>query len=98
MIAVFIFYIHIVAAATIFTKRWQEEGTAEAFLSVGFMALIFAVGWSVATVILSFIVPKQGLANWFDRDQMSLALLTLIESVFYYFYIKKEKQKFISLK
>ncbi len=94
MVAVFVFYIHIVAAAAIFTKRWQEAGTGEAFLAVGFMGLIFAVGWSVATVFLKFFFDKEGLGAWFDRDQMSLALLTVLESIFYYAYIKWERKKF----
>lgn len=93
MVAVFVFYIHLVAAAAIFTKRWQESSTGEAFLAVGFMALIFAVGWSVATVFLKFFFDKEGLAVWFDRDQMSLALLTVLESIFYYAYIKWERKK-----
>ncbi len=98
MIAVFIFYIHLVAATAIFTKRWQEEGLSEAFLSVGFMAVVFAVGWSIATVIVSFFFSKEGLASWFDRDQMSLTLLTILESIFYYAYIKRERRKITSAK
>lgn len=93
MVAVFVFYIHLVAASAIFTKRWQESGTGEAFLAVGFMALIFGVGWSVATVFLKFFFDKEGLSVWFDRDQMSLALLTVLESIFYYAYIKWEQKK-----
>ncbi|MDI6802555.1 MAG: hypothetical protein QME58_01760 [Bacteroidota bacterium] len=93
MVAVFVFYIHLVAASAIFTKRWQESGKGEAFLAVGFMALIFGVGWSVATVFLKFFFAKEGLSVWFDRDQMSLALLTVLESIFYYAYIKWERKK-----
>lgn len=92
MIPVFIFYIHVVAAAALFTKRWQEEGRVEAFLAVGFMALVFFVGWSVATFILKLFVAKEGLGIFFDRDAMSLTLLTLIESGLYYLYsVRKRK-------
>ncbi|MBU1298383.1 MAG: hypothetical protein QME25_09700 [Bacteroidota bacterium] len=93
MIAVFIFYLHVVAFVTIFTKRWQESGTVDACLSAGFMLLIFGVGWSVSTVILKFFFDARGLGIWFDRDAMSLVLLTLMEGVFYYAYAKRERQK-----
>lgn len=93
MIVLIIFYIHIVAAAAVFTKRWQDDGWGEAFLALGFMGIIFAVGWSVTTVILKLFLEKEGLAAWFDRDTMSLFLLTLMEAVFYIAYITKEKQK-----
>jgi hypothetical protein len=93
MIAVIIFFIHIVVGSAIFTKRWQESGTGDAFLAVGFMALIFGVGWSVTTVILKFFFEKPGLAVWLDRDAMSLLLLTILEAVFYWAYYKREKQK-----
>lgn len=97
MIAVFIFYIHVVLAVAIFTKRWQESGTADAFLAVGFMALIFGVGWSVSTVFLKFFFEKPGLGVWFDRDAMSLVLLTMMEAVFYWAYYKREKKKTTSI-
>ena len=96
MITVFIFYIHVVIAVAIFTKRWQEAGTADAFLAVGFMALIFGVGWSVTTVFLKFFFERPGLAPWFDRDAMSLFLLTLVEAVFYWTYYKREQRKISS--
>ena len=92
MIAVFIFYIHIVAAATIFTKRWQEAGLGEGFLAVGFILLIFSVGWSVTTFILKLFIEKEGLAVWLDRDTLSLVLLTIAEIMFYYIYIVQKKK------
>jgi hypothetical protein len=93
MIAVIIFYIHIIVAVAILTKRWQESGTADSLLAVGFMVLIFGVGWSVSTVFLKFLFEKKGLAVWFDRDAMSLVLLTLMEAVFYWAYYKRESRK-----
>ncbi len=93
MIVLLIFYIHIIAAAAVFSKRWQDDGWGEAFLALGFMGVIFAVGWSVTTVILNFFIEKEGFAPWFDRDTMSLLLLTILEAVFYIAYVIKEKQK-----
>lgn len=88
MIVLLIFYAHIVTAAYVFTKRWQEEDKREAFLAVGFMTLIFLVGWSVATFILKLFVEQEGLGKWFDRDAMSLVLLTLLEILLYSMYFK----------
>ena len=93
MVPVFIFYGHVVAAAYVFTKRWQEEGTAEAFLAVGFMALVFFVGWSVATFLLKLVVDQSGWGVFFDRDAMSLTLLMLIEAALYYAYFRRQGRK-----
>jgi len=49
MIPLVVFYIHIVALAAVFTRRWQEEGTGEGILAVFFMALIFFVGWGISS-------------------------------------------------
>jgi uncharacterized membrane protein YhdT len=93
MIPVFIFYLHVVAAVYVFTRRWQEEGYAEAFLAVGFMALVFFVGWSVATFIMKLFVGQAGFGKFFDRDAMSLTLLTAIEVGLYYLYFFGRKRK-----
>jgi len=90
MIPLLVFYVHIVATAAAFTKRWQDEGLAEAFLSVFFLALLFFVGWSMASFILKFFVDQDGFGPFMDRDAMSLLLLTAAEAVFYYFYLRDE--------
>lgn len=92
MIPLFVFYLHVVAATYVFTKRWQEENRAEAFLAVGFMALIFFVGWSVSTFILKLFVDQGGLGKFFDRDAMSLVLLTILETGLYSLYFTKRKR------
>ena len=92
MVELLVFYIHIVAVVTMFTKRWQEEGISEAFLVVFFMALIFFVGWSITTFLMKLLMEKEGLGMFFDRDAASLLLLTVGECVLYYFYLKDEKK------
>ena len=91
MVPLLVFYIHIVAAAAAFTKRWQDEGLVEAFLAVFFMALIFFVGWSMSSFLLKLIVDQQGLGEILNRDALSLLFLTAAESVFYYFYLRQDK-------
>lgn len=88
MIDLAVFYAHIVAAAAVFTKRWQEEGTGEAALSIAFMSLIFFVGWGMASFIVKLILPPEGLGHFFNRDTAGLTLLTLAEALFYYFYFR----------
>ena len=90
MVPLLVFYIHVVAMAGAFTKRWQDEGVSEGALAVFFMALIFFVGWSMTSFVVKLVLPQQGLGPLFDRDAAALLLLTLLEGVFYYFYLKND--------
>ncbi len=90
MIPLIVFYLHVVAFAVVFTRRWQEEGVSEGILGVIFVALIFFVGWSMSSFLLRLVLAPEGFGRWLDRDAASLALLAAAESVFYYFYFKKD--------
>jgi hypothetical protein len=90
MVPLLVFYIHVVAIAAVFTKRWQDEGLTEGLLGVFFMGLIFFVGWSISSFILKLVMNKEGLGYFLDRDAASLLLLTAGEGVFYYFYLKDD--------
>ncbi len=83
MITLFIFYAHLVAAVTLYTKRWQESGWKEGALAVGFLALIFSVGWSISTFIMKLLVNEKGFGPWLDRDALSLLLLLVMEIALY---------------
>jgi hypothetical protein len=89
MIEVAVFYIHGITAIAAFTKRWQAEGFGEGILGVAFMALIFSVGWTISTFMMRLLTPDKGFSKVFDRDALSLLLLTVGEGVFYYFYLKE---------
>ena len=89
MIPLLVFYVHTVAFAVAYTRRWQAEGVSEGLLALFFMALIFFVGWSMTSFIVKLILPAAG-AGFLDRDSASLLLLTIAESVFYYFYLKSD--------
>jgi hypothetical protein len=91
MIPLIVFTIHVIALAAAFTRRWQEEGVSGGLLAVFFMALIFFVGWSMTSFIVKLVMPSEGLGPLLDRDACSLLLLTIAESVFYYFYLKGEE-------
>ncbi|MGD0337974.1 MAG: hypothetical protein ABSB78_04235 [Bacteroidota bacterium] len=88
MIEVAVFYLHAIAAIAAFTKRWQDEGFGEGILGVAFMALIFSVGWTITTFLIRLFTPEKGFSRIFDRDALSLLLLTISEGIFYYFYLK----------
>ena len=92
MIPLIVFYLHIVAVAGVYTRRWQEEGLAEAVLAVFFMALIFFVGWSMASFVMKLFMTAGGAGPALNRDSASLLLLTVAEGVFYYFYLRGEEK------
>lgn len=93
MIPLLVFYVHIVALAAVFTKRWQEDGVVEGILGVFFMALIFFVGWAISSFIMKLFMSQEGLGTFFDRDAASLLLLTIAEAVFYYFYFREKPEE-----
>ena len=90
MIPLVVFYLHIVAVAGVYTRRWQEEGLGEAVLAVFFMALIFFVGWSTASFLMKLVMSDPGPGKLLNRDSASLLLLTAAEAVFYYYYLRGE--------
>ncbi len=93
MVALFVFYLHTVAAVFGFTQQYQKEGIGAGVLAVAFMAIIFSVGWSIATVVLKLLVSEKGLGLWLNRDAMSLLLLTAGEAMFYYRFLRGSKRK-----
>ncbi len=93
MITLFVFYIHTIAAVAIFTKRWQQGGFWEGILGVGFLVLVFSVGWSIATVIMKLVIGEKGFGVWLDRDALSLLLLVVMESVFFYLQLRKKERR-----
>jgi uncharacterized membrane protein YhdT len=98
MITLFIFYAHTIAAVAFFTQRWQSSDWKEGLLGVGFLALIFSVGWSITTFLLKLVMEEKGFGRWFDRDTASLALLAIIEAIFFYYQLKRKKSKVLVVK
>jgi len=90
MIIVIIFYLHIMAGVLAFTQRWQDEGLHGGLIVLGFMGLIFAVGWTVVGFVMHYLAPS-GIPKVIDADSMSLLLLTMLEGTVYYFYFLKDE-------
>ncbi|HTR82024.1 MAG TPA: hypothetical protein VMM58_10375 [Bacteroidota bacterium] len=93
MVTLFVFYLHTVGAVYAFTEQYQEEGLGAGTLAVAFMGIIFSVGWSISTFFLKFLIKEEGFGMYFNRDAMSLALLTIGEGFFYYYYLRGSKKK-----
>ncbi len=99
MITAIIFFAHFIFTLIIFTKKWQEEGISSAWMNVGLIVILFAVGWTVTGMIAKILMEQEGFGIYFDRDTFSLTLLTILEVFFYRFYysdtvteVGKEKQ------
>ncbi len=88
MIISIIFFAHLFFALLIFTIKWQEEKLSSAFMNVGLIGILFAVGWSIASIAAKLVMEPKGLGMHFDRDTFSLCLLTIAEYFFYKMYYK----------
>lgn len=86
MISAIIFFAHFIFTLIIFTKKWQDEGLTAAWMNVGLIAILFAVGWTVTGMIAKILLEQAGFGIHFDRDTFSLTLLTIMEVFFYRFY------------
>ena len=88
MITAIIFFAHFIFTLIIFTKKWQDEGSSAAWMNVGLIVILFAVGWTVTGMIAKILMEQEGLGIYFDRDTFSLTLLTIMEVFFYRFYYR----------
>jgi hypothetical protein len=93
MIAVFIFYIHVVFLAYVFTKDYIEDGFTAGLLSAILIVIIFSVGWTLSEFLMELFMEPEGLGLLFPRAAFSLTLLTIVEAVFYKFYFSKKSAK-----
>ena len=88
MIIAFIFSVHLIFSLVIFTIKWQEDKLSTAFLNIGLIAILFAVGWSIASIVAKAVMEPKGLGIHFDRDTFALILLSIGEYFFYRLYYK----------
>jgi hypothetical protein len=93
MIAVVIFYIHVVFLVYVFTKDYLEDGFAAGILSAILIVVIFSVGWTLSEFFMSLFMDEKGLGLLFPRAAFSLLLLSLIELIFYKFYFSRKSAK-----
>lgn len=86
MITALIFFLHLIFALIIFTKKWQDEGLSSGLLNLGLIGILFAVGWSITGIIAKLLMEPKGFGMHFDRDAFSLVLLSIGEYFFYRMY------------
>ena len=86
MISALIFSGHLFFILFIFSKKWQDESLQSAFINAGLIVLLFSVGWSISAMVLKAVIEQEGFGIYFDRDAMSLTMLSAAEYFFYKFY------------
>lgn len=91
MIIALIFAAHLVFMLIVFTKKWQEESISSAFINLGLIIVLFAVGWSIVTAVAKIFIEPKGFGIYFDSDTISLTILTLIEFFFYKSYYGEDR-------
>ena len=107
MVAAVILILHGAAALYAFLK-YKKESATQGLLAVAFVALIFAVGWTISTMLTNPLLNSDVMRNWYgspadstfssllkkelDRDTVALVFLTAGESVFYYFFLRPDKK------
>jgi hypothetical protein len=108
MVSGFLFALHFVAAVYAFVRWKKEGGLGEGLLAVAFVVIVFAVGWTIATMLTNLFFTPEFFVRWYygqtsshflqtlrkeiNRDTISLLLLTFGEVAFYYFYLRSEKE------
>jgi hypothetical protein len=93
MIAAVILGLHGVAGVYAFWTRRKKGGWSEGILAIAFVGVIFSVGWTIMTMLTSLVMEPEGLAVWFNRDTVTLTLLTVAEGLFYYFFLRSGNEE-----
>ncbi len=91
MVSAIIFAGHLIFVLYIFTKKWQDDSLSAAFINLALIIILFSVGWSISTSLVKLVIEPKGLGLYFNRDDISLTLLTIAEYFFYRMYYGKEK-------
>jgi hypothetical protein len=100
MVIAFIFLIHLAFIGYVIYKRIKSDSSSSAIIDLIFIIIVFSVGWSLSTMFCKIFWEPIGFGKYFDRDTISLTLLSVLEYFFFKFYFKdllttangKEKQ------
>lgn len=91
MIALLIFYLHVVSAVYIFARGYFDHKLVDGFMSVAFFGVIFSVGWTIAGFIVRFLVPVKGFGPALDPDTISLLIVSFLEIILYSVYFRTHR-------
>jgi hypothetical protein len=108
MVSAFIFLLHILLAVYAFLT-YKKESIGEGFLAIAFVGIVFAVSWTIASMLTNLIFAFEWFVQWYwqplnswiwrtvrkeiSRDTISLIILTCGEALFYHFYFLTESKK-----
>lgn len=88
MVIAIIFLIHIIFIIFIFRRRYLSDTLSSAFIDLILLTVIFSVGWSLTTFVTKLFFDPVGFGKYFNRDAISLTILTIGEFFFYRIYFK----------
>lgn len=104
MVAAYLFLLHIVAFGYAFISRKKTGGLSEGLLALAFMGIVFAVGWTISTMLTNLLFTPEFFIKWYyhqtdslflrilrkeiSRDTISLLILSFGEVGFYYLFLK----------
>ena len=88
VVAAIIFVLHGLLLVGAFVWKLRTGSFTDAALSVAFIIIIFSVGWTLSGLLTGLLFESQGLAEWMNRDTISLVLVTLGEAVFYTVFLR----------
>ncbi len=88
MVISLVFFLHLIFILIVFTRKWQSESLGSAFLNMALIIIIFSIGWSLFGMLVKMIVESEGFGTFYDRDTITLSLLTLSEAAFYRIFYK----------
>ncbi|MBM4157450.1 MAG: hypothetical protein FJ216_01560 [Ignavibacteria bacterium] len=77
MIAVVIFYLHVVFAVYIFAKSYQTEGLMTAFLNLVFIVILFTVGWTISSFFIGFFISDLGYVINLPQNKLLFGIIKL---------------------
>jgi hypothetical protein len=77
LIAVIIFYLHLIFACYVFCKTFQSDGAVMAFLNVAFIIVLFTVGWTLSDLIIGLFISENGYRIMIPQGKIFLTFLKL---------------------
>jgi hypothetical protein len=107
MVSAFIFFLHFVLVVYAFIV-YKKEDIGEGFLAIAFVGIVFAISWTIASMLTNLLFALEWFVRWYwqpldswiwrvvrkeiSRDTISLLILTSGEVAFYYFYFLTESK------
>jgi len=93
MVAAAIFVVHGAVLLGVIIWKVRSEGWTEASLAAAFLVIIFSVGWTLSGLLAALLFEPEGLAEWMNRDTISLVIVTAGEALFYTVFFRFLREK-----